>query len=150
MRNKAAWPLAYRDHWIAAITRDTRPFEGRTRGEVQIAIRAERRLAKTNANKDLLNALNSKKLIELWSPEKYDERIGLQQREMARLYSKFGMTVAMPECVLSQDQREPNPVHNNSYPDTNITNQESQESLATKVDSESSEESFWEDINGYH
>jgi putative transposase len=85
----------FRDRWVAAIARDLRAFGDRTRSEVEIAIRTERRLAKTNSNKDRIGKINAKKMVGLWSPEKFDERIGKQQREMKYLYERLGMTVAM-------------------------------------------------------
>lgn len=86
----------YRDKWVAAIARDLKAFGGRTRREVELALREERRRAKVNGNKDRLSKVSSKKMLGLWSPEKFDDRIGKQQQEMSYLYSKLGMTMAMP------------------------------------------------------
>lgn len=140
----------YRGHWIAAITRDTRPFEGRTRREVELAIRAERRLAKVNANKDRLKTLNTKKMLELWSPEKFDERIGMQQREMAYLYDRLGMGVAMPDYTSIQEHQVDKPTYT---PDSEkLTGDRppviSEDGIATEK--ETDEDSIWGGVNGFH
>jgi putative transposase len=89
----------FRNHWIAAIVRDLSASGGRTRREMEIALRTERRIAKVNSNRNRLGKANAKKMIGLWSPEKFDERIGKQQREMTYLYSRLEMTVALPVNV---------------------------------------------------
>lgn len=74
-------------------------LNGRTKQEVAIAIRDEKRRAKTNAQKDRTSLSSAKNMDKLWKPENFDERIGKQQREMVYLYSQMGMTVAMPEVL---------------------------------------------------
>lgn len=95
----------YRDKWIAAIARDLKAFGGRTQREVELALREERRNAKVNGNKDRLTKISAKKMIGLWSPEKFDERIGKQQREMSHLYSRLGMTSALPIEDINKDNK---------------------------------------------
>jgi putative transposase len=103
--------------WVAAIARDVRPFAGRTNREVHVAIRAERTAAKNAARKDRLTTKNAKRMLGLWSPEKFDPRIGQQQREMEYLYSKLGMTAAMPDAIQSAQ-----PAARTSVPEPRVDN----------------------------
>ncbi len=141
----------FRGHWIAAITRNINPFAGRTRREVELALRAERRLAKANANRDRLKKLSSKKMLELWSPDKFDERIGMQQKEMEYLYKQLGMTVAMPQYIPTtvktytlQEHPQPEFSTANSI-DNNLTVPAANE----KVNNDGYDNGFWGDVHGF-
>ena len=142
----------YRDRWVAAIARDLRPLAGRTSYETELARREERRLAKINANKDRRGKGNSKKMVGLYSPEKFDARIGMQQRETMYLYSRLGMTVAMPDSipaiVFSGTTRE-NEVPTAGKPsETEMTLPV--DDTTEKEEASNNDDDFWGDINGYH
>lgn len=85
-----------RDHWVAAVGSGSRAYAGRHRREVSIARRAERRRALDAANKDGLSRKVLKSTERLWTPEHYDPRINAQQREMKHLFTRLGMTTALP------------------------------------------------------
>jgi hypothetical protein len=144
----------FRNRWVAAIVRNMKTLDGKTRYEWQIAIRTERRLAKVNANNDRLSKLSAKKMLGLWSPEKYDERIGKQQREMKYLYERLGMTVAMPEAIPAFAK-----VEIKSTLDVPTTERAANTGAAGAVESpndikpeetEDDNSSIWEGIDGYN
>jgi putative transposase len=151
----------YGNRWIAAIARDLRPLAGRTLREVEMARRFERRLAKVNANKDRRDPATSKKMVRLWAPEEFDQRIGLQQREMEHLYRKLGMTVAMPNTISttawSGTTKETDSAVARTSPTPEITTSSDYKTDITPLVDSSinsevtiSDDCFWEDINGYH
>jgi hypothetical protein len=137
----------YRNRWIAAITRDIRPFVGRTRREVELALRAERRLAKVNANKDRQNKLSSKKMLELWSPDKFDERIGIQQKEMIYLYTRLRMAVAMPACVPTVEDPNLAPKANTFLAAKMSNDNVPPTDCANIIEEDPCE--IWDDVDGY-
>jgi len=141
----------YRNRWVAAIARDLRPLAGRTRYETELARRVERRFAKVNANRDRLGKGSSKKMLGLWTPEKFDPRIGMQQREMEHLYKSLGMTVAMPNSipatVLSGATREPEILKLGKQLKPEIA--PSVDDTVQKED-KTSDDSFWGDVDGFH
>jgi len=130
--------------------RDLRPYEGRTSNEVELAIRTERNLAKVNANRGRLGVENSKKMLELCSPEMFDERINGQQREMAYLYERLGMGIAMPECIPTMTSKSAAITDENAFPVT--THDESTPMVLQEIeaDSEQVDDDFWGDLNDYH
>lgn len=146
----------FRNRWIAAIARDLRPFAGRTQREVEIAIRTERRLAKANGNKDRLSKMSAKKMVGLWSPSKFDERIGKQQKEMEHLYASLGMTTAMhAESLVSQSLNKP-PSQKLTPELESVLKSVAFQSIHTKPSSEqdqeiedSSDASFWGDTDAF-
>jgi hypothetical protein len=138
----------YRNRWIAAITRDIRQFAGRTRREVELALRVERRLAKVNANKDRQKKLSSKKMLELWSPDKFDERIGIQQKEMIYLYTRLGMAVAMPACVPTVEDPNLAPKAN-TFLAAKVSNDNVTSTDCTNIIEEDPSE-IWKDIVEFH
>lgn len=89
----------FRGKWVPAISRNLHVFAGRTNYEVELARRAERRYAKVQANRERLSLSYAKRMVELWDPLSFDPRISAQQREMAHLYEKLGMTAAMPAAA---------------------------------------------------
>lgn len=82
--------------WVAAAGSSSRWLIGRTRREVEIALRAESRKSKTEAKKGLISERGRKHKEKLWSPEMFDVRLSVQQREAMHLYGELGMTTAMP------------------------------------------------------
>lgn len=91
----------YRTRWVAAIARDLRGFGRRTRYEVELALREERRLAKIEGNKARVSRLNCIQMAGLWVPTRFDPRISNQQSEMASLYEGIGMGVARKTTELA-------------------------------------------------
>ena len=133
-------------HWVAAIARNLKAYVGRTHRETEIARRAERRLAKTNANKDKMSKKHAKEMSNLWKPENFDERIGKQQREMAHIYSRLGMTVAMPECLLVIKESSDGQSEHTS---ANLNNVEPVKEPLNKDIKETEESDIWRDVYGY-
>jgi putative transposase len=135
----------YKNRWIAAIVRDLRPLYGRTCREAQLALRVERRKAKVNANKERLTKSSSKKMLVLWDPENFDERIGKQQREMEHLYSRLGMTVAIPQEHLSIKADVSSPAMLSIVETSTSTDDKLPDLPSPKVETveESLDESFW-------
>ncbi|HEX8986741.1 MAG TPA: hypothetical protein VF816_02170, partial [Rhodocyclaceae bacterium] len=82
--------------WVAAIARNQRPYAGRTRRSVEVALREEQRRSKHQANKDSTSRGNLKKKQRLWTPETFDARIDAQQQEMLYLFRRLGMAEALP------------------------------------------------------
>ena len=82
--------------WVAAIARNQRPYAGRTRRSVEVALREENRRSKQSANKDTISKEQLKKKERLWSPETFDARIDAQQNEMVYLFRRLGMAEALP------------------------------------------------------
>jgi len=143
----------FRERWVAAIARDLRVLGGRTLREVELALRAERRLAKVNGNKDRLSKVSAKKMVALWSPDKFDERIGKQQREMTHLYSRLGMTVAIPTEVAGTCLSPPLPI---SAPKVSpgTTHADNFAPAALQVPqvvqtNDASDSNFWRNANGF-
>jgi transposase InsO family protein len=89
--------------WVAAIARNQRPYAGRTRRSVEVALREEQRRAKLLANKDTTSKKQLEKKERLWAPDTFDPRIDAQQREMIYLYEKLGMTEALPSDLCNQE-----------------------------------------------
>jgi len=138
----------FRDHWIAAIHRDLRPYQGRTSREVELAIRTERGLAKVNAAKDRLRDTNSKKMRGICSPDVFDTRIGEQQREMAYLYNRLGMGVAIPGPWQVKEISDLQAV--NSSPDLADNPVDALEEIGCNSSGKDSDDDFWGDIDGYY
>ena len=143
----------FRDRWVAAFVRNLKPYDGRTRYEVEIAIRTERRHAKVDANNGRLTKISAKKMIGLWAPEKFDERIGKQQREMKHLYGRLGMTLAMPALISTSATTEII-----STPDIPIAERAPNTRAAGAIvvvnndkakETESARSSIWEGVDGY-
>jgi len=84
------------EKWVAAVCSDSRRLGHRTRKEVDIVLREERRRSKSAANRDTLSPKNAAKMRRLWDPRNFDPRLSTQQSEMRYLYSMLGMAVAMP------------------------------------------------------
>lgn len=82
--------------WVAAIARNLRPYAGRTRRSVEVALREEQRVSKLTANRDLRSAKQLKAKERLWAPETFDSRMEAQQKEMAYLFERLGMAEALP------------------------------------------------------
>lgn len=80
--------------WVAAVGRDSRWIANRTRREVEVALRQEAKLSKTEAAKGTLG--RSKSAQRMWGPQMFDERLAVQQQEMLYLYEQLGLTTAMP------------------------------------------------------
>ncbi len=85
-----------KNRWVAAVGASSRWLIGRTRREVEIALREESRLAKVLANKGTFGTKTTKHKQRLWTPSNFDARLAEQQKEMVYLYGKMGMTNAMP------------------------------------------------------
>lgn len=94
-----------KNRWESAIGRDIHSLTGRTRYELGIAIRAEKRLAKNRSNAGRLSSSRATEMVKLFKPESYDMRIHEQQRETIRLYSKLGMTIARPINLVNPSLR---------------------------------------------
>jgi hypothetical protein len=135
----------FRKHWVAAITRDQRPYIGRTHREVEIAIREERRLAKEIANKERLGLENAIKMTQLWDPVNFDKRIAIQQSEMSFLYSDLGMGIALPKLI-----PEIYPIGNpdsSDYDEPPAIIYEEDENLNDSTDEN---EDYWRCVDGFH
>jgi putative transposase len=87
--------VCIKNRWVAAVARNLRPYAGRTSREVEIALREEKRLAVQLASKDKKSPRQLEKKERLWSPETFDVRINLQQREMYCAFEKLGMVEAI-------------------------------------------------------
>lgn len=85
--------------WVAAIARNLRPYAGRTRRSIEVALREEQRLSKLTASRDLRSAKQLKDKERLWAPETFDPRMESQQKEMAYLFGKLGMVEALPAQI---------------------------------------------------
>ena len=97
-----------RDHWVAAVGTSSRAAPGRSRREVNIAVRAEKRLALKNAAKDRLKPENLRSISALLKPESFDERLNKQQRELRHLFSRLGATTTaleVPADLLEQSDK---------------------------------------------
>ena len=153
------------NRWVAAIARNLRPYAGRTRREVEVALREEQRLARDMARKDSLSARQLNKKERLWAPETFDERLSKQQDEEAYLYQRLGMTVALPlptglwtrtntlDNLQTHPLTETPPEQVEKEPiDTSITVVSDNAAIAVSTNdvetSESSESSLLEDIDG--
>jgi hypothetical protein len=83
--------------WVTAIARDLQCLMGRTRREVELALREERRRNNIAATKHRRSAKSAKDMLQLLRPENFDERISAQQREMAYTWERLGMAKVLPE-----------------------------------------------------
>jgi hypothetical protein len=83
--------------WVTAIARDPQCLLGRTRREVELALREERRRNNIGATKHRRSAKSAKAMLRLLRPENFDERTSAQQREMAYTWERLGMAKVMPE-----------------------------------------------------
>ena len=136
----------FRNHWIAAISRELRRFSSNTKREFEIAFRAERKKAKTASNKERLSKDETKKLLKLMSPENFDSRIKEQQHEMKHLYSNLGMTTAMPLDMVAKEVGFGAKAQVDNFEDSEKPNSESMNGL--NCNNEEDEE-LWEGIDGY-
>lgn len=148
----------FREQWIAAIARDLTQYAGRTRYEVQLALRAERRRAKTNATKARISLANSKKMASLWSPEAFDSRIHEQQQEMRYLYKQIGMDCALSMRNSSRQKRESGGLSNREIgadqverilKNTPCSPKNGISDKSGTMDSDFTDSSFWKDKHDY-
>jgi putative transposase len=85
--------------WIVAVARNLRPYAGRTRRSVEVALREEKRRARLLADSGLRSKSNLKGKERLWAPETFDSRIEAQQKEMLYLFGRLGMVEALPSAI---------------------------------------------------
>ncbi|KQP17050.1 hypothetical protein ASF45_27925 [Pseudorhodoferax sp. Leaf265] len=85
--------------WVGATACNARWLGNKTRREVEIALREERKKAGTTANADSLTLRRAKALVEVIEPSNFDPRLRIQQLEMQHLFGAMGMTVAMPQAA---------------------------------------------------
>lgn len=85
-----------RGKWQIAIARNQRPYAGRTRRSVEVALREEQRRAKVDANKDTVSKHQMTKKERFWAPSTFDARIDAQQLEQAYLFGTLQMREAIP------------------------------------------------------
>lgn len=81
--------------WVAATAGNSRLIGNRTRREIEVSLREEKRISQISANKATVNSKSSRQLPSLWLPQRFDPRLAEQQKEMIYLYTPLGMTYAM-------------------------------------------------------
>ncbi|KQP18761.1 hypothetical protein ASF45_26430 [Pseudorhodoferax sp. Leaf265] len=85
--------------WVTATASNARWLGNRTRREVEIALRAEKRKANKDANKNALSLESAEAHEQIREPLEFDERLSCQQAEMLHLYTQYGLTLALPDAV---------------------------------------------------
>lgn len=140
--------ICFRGRWMAAIARDLRAFAGRHRREVEMALRQERKRAKVTAARDRQSKITAEKMLRLWSPENFDERIGQQQREMAHLYSKLGLTTLLAQHTC-EDAPVQNPDSKIESPTLSTCSGNSSNALHGSEEMRQKPSEIWEDTNEF-
>ena len=155
--------------WIAAIAGNSRILGNRTRREVEIARREEKRVMNASGNRATLDPKNGQKMLALWTPERFDPRVSDQQKEMWHLYKPLNMTIALlpPEALqrtegqnlsasLGSHQSDVN--SNHARTESSITSLVSEKSLEgakgatfpSAPASDSTERGVIDDVPGYY
>ena len=81
--------------WDVAVVRNVEPYRGRTRYEVNQALRDGRRKNQTAAMHERRSPGRAKRMVEMLDPLNFSDTVAQQQQVMASVYSTFGMTTAM-------------------------------------------------------
>jgi hypothetical protein len=87
--------------WRAWIGGDAKQYGRKTSKEVDLALRREKQVAGQLASRDSITVRVMKQRERFLHPQSYDKRITVQQEEMAHLFRKLGMYVAMPDELLA-------------------------------------------------
>lgn len=119
--------------WVAALARNLRPYAGRTRRSVEVALREEQRRAKLQANRDTVSRKQLKDKERLWAPETFDPRIDAQQTEMLYLFQRLGMAEALPASVERQVREFENGASSAAGNDVSDSNQLEAHAPATQT-----------------
>ncbi|MGF6372861.1 putative transposase [Paraburkholderia sp. RAU6.4a] len=84
--------------WDVATARDVEPLRGRTRYELNQAIREKERFARLQATRERRKPERAKRLVESREPLNFDETIAAKQRVMSDYYHSLGLSVAKHEA----------------------------------------------------
>ena len=97
--------------WLAAIGSNAAWCGNRTRREVEIALRAEKKAGPVLAKRDSLSARQRRAMNALHQrAPKFDETVALQMKETRDLYQRLGMTTALPIADVTRTHLENEPV----------------------------------------
>lgn len=89
--------------WVGATAGNTRWLGNKTRREVEVTLREEKRKGTADANRDTLSIKRAEAMEGVREPAQFDPRLQCQQQEMLELYAGISMTVAQapkqPETI---------------------------------------------------
>lgn len=109
--------------WEVATARDVEPLRGRTRYELNQAIREKERFARLQAARERRKPERATRLVETRDPLNFDETIAAKQRVMSDYYRSLGLSVAkyeaMPLMDASNDQVRLMEDHSSAEPQKN-------------------------------
>ncbi|WP_322032824.1 transposase family protein [Paraburkholderia sp. J76] len=110
--------------WEVATARDVEPLRGRTRYELNQAIREKERFARLQAARERRKPERTARLVESREPLNFDETIAAKQRVMSDYYRSLGLSVAkyeaMPLLDAPYDQRRPSTDHSSTESQENM------------------------------
>jgi putative transposase len=103
--------------WEVAIVRNVAPYRGRTRYEVNQALREEKRKNQAAAAHERRSLGRAKRMVEMLDPLNFSDTVAHQQQVMAAVYSTLGMTTAMTLTGIAPLLPSPpaESVHDTSY-----------------------------------
>ncbi|MGF6413663.1 integrase catalytic domain-containing protein [Paraburkholderia sp. MM5482-R1] len=97
--------------WEVATARDVEPLRGRTRYELNQAIRERERFARLQAARERRKPERAARLVEAREPLNFDEAIAAKQQVMSDYYRSLGLSVAKYEAMplLDEPYNQPRP-----------------------------------------